>query len=143
MRFSRFVVATMFVVAVIRSCQVSAQCVVNSTTGYSVSMSVHPEAIVTGATTLNARVDAPGTYTLTATCVESGCSRSDTVQVFPGDVPGDTDGSDTVDFDDLNAVLLAWGQPVTPGTGPDLTGDGQVDFDDLNVVLLNWGAGCP
>ncbi|MCA9309821.1 MAG: hypothetical protein KDA21_01355 [Phycisphaerales bacterium] len=99
--------------------------------------------IVTGATTLNARVDAPGTYTLTATCVESGCSRSDTVQVFPGDVPGDTDGSDTVDFDDLNAVLLAWGQPVTPGTGPDLTGDGQVDFDDLNVVLLNWGAGCP
>ncbi|MEZ4806841.1 MAG: T9SS type A sorting domain-containing protein [Flavobacteriales bacterium] len=51
MHFSRFVAATIFVVAVIRSCQVSGQCVVNSTTGYSVSLSVHPEAIVTGGTT--------------------------------------------------------------------------------------------
>lgn len=99
--------------------------------------------IVAGANTLGARVDAPGTYTFRATCMDSGCTRQDTVQVLPGDVPGDTDGSNTVDFDDLNAVLLGWGQMVTPGTGPDLTDDGLVDFDDLNVVLSNWGGGCP
>ncbi|MCA9311582.1 MAG: VCBS repeat-containing protein [Phycisphaerales bacterium] len=53
--------------------------------------------------------------------------------------PGDTNSSRTVDFEDLNLVLLNWG-----GSGPegDLDRSGGVDFVDLNGVLSNWGASC-
>ncbi|MEQ8850858.1 MAG: M64 family metallopeptidase [Phycisphaerales bacterium] len=54
------------------------------------------------------------------------------------DCPGDATGDGEVDFDDLNAVLNAWGGDDEDA---DLTGDGAVNFDDLNLVLGLW-AGC-
>ncbi|MCA9312177.1 MAG: hypothetical protein KDA21_13270, partial [Phycisphaerales bacterium] len=57
--------------------------------------------------------------------------------------PGDADGDGLVTLADLNEVLDAWGQPVTPpGTGPDVQPDGAVDFADLDVVLDAWGSDC-
>ncbi len=54
--------------------------------------------------------------------------------------PGDADGDNMVDFDDLNVVLINWG---TTGPDGDLDDNNSVDFDDLNLVLINWGMGCP
>lgn len=62
--------------------------------------------------------------------------------VCPEVCAGDLTGNSTVDVDDLNIVLSAWGVSVTPGDGEDLTGDGAVDVDDLNMVLSAWGASC-
>ena len=53
--------------------------------------------------------------------------------------PGDVDGSGTIDFADLLAVLAAWG---SCGECPeDLDGNGEVGFSDLLTILANWG-GC-
>ena len=50
----------------------------------------------------------------------------------------DIDGSGSVDFGDLNAVLENWG-----GSGPgDINGNGIVDFGDLNAVLARWADAC-
>jgi len=56
--------------------------------------------------------------------------------------PGDINGDDVVDVDDLIAVLSSW----APGACiPDIScfgdvnGDGRVDVDDLIAVILNWG----
>jgi hypothetical protein len=63
--------------------------------------------------------------------------------------PGDTDGDDVVNVNDLNNVILDWdtdgsanGGDVTDatGTGPP---DGIVNVNDLNAVIVNWGAACP
>jgi hypothetical protein len=54
--------------------------------------------------------------------------------------PGDVDGSGTVGFRDLLAVLSAWGP--CGGCPEDLDGSGAVDFPDLLVVLGSWGP-CP
>ena len=56
--------------------------------------------------------------------------------------PGDTNGDQSVDLVDLNAVLAHFGQNTAPGIGPDLTGDGFVDLADLNLVLANFGITC-
>ncbi len=56
--------------------------------------------------------------------------------------PGDANGDNMVNFDDLNIVLEFWSQSVAPGTNGDVTGDGVVDFGDLNVVLEEWGGSC-
>ena len=62
----------------------------------------------------------------------------------PMDCEGDADGSNTVDFDDLNLVLGNWGTAGPDGdVFPAGTGDGAVNFDDLNLVLGNWGNTCP
>lgn len=53
-----------------------------------------------------------------------------------GDVPGDTDGNDTVDLADLNNIRNNFGGT---GTG-DTDGDGDVDLADLNAVRNNFGA---
>ncbi len=58
----------------------------------------------------------------------------------PMNCPGDANGDDMVDFDDLNVVLGQWG---TIGPEGDVDDDGDVDFDDLNLVLGNWGTTCP
>ncbi len=58
------------------------------------------------------------------------------------DCPGDADGSNVVDFDDLNIVLANWNTTVAPGTNGDVTDDGMVNFDDLNLVLANWATDC-
>ena len=51
-------------------------------------------------------------------------------------LPGDVDGSGTVDVSDLLDLIAAWGpQPVDPLCGPDLNLDGVVGVDDLLEVL--------
>ena len=50
---------------------------------------------------------------------------------------GDLDGSGAVSFDDLLAVLAAWGP--CPGCPADFDGSGDVGFSDALVVLSNWG----
>jgi len=53
---------------------------------------------------------------------------------------GDADGSSVVDFDDIVAVLAAWGATGLPGINGDADCSGVVDFDDIVAVLGNWGA---
>ncbi len=52
-------------------------------------------------------------------------------------VPGDANGDGTVDFQDLVAILGAWG-PCDPTCPEDLDGDGFVTFQDILIVLANW-----
>lgn len=52
---------------------------------------------------------------------------------------GDATGDGLVTFEDLNAVLAAWGSVGGPA---DLDGSGTVDFNDLNIVLAAWGSDC-
>ncbi|MCA9309982.1 MAG: hypothetical protein KDA21_02185 [Phycisphaerales bacterium] len=59
--------------------------------------------------------------------------------VVIGSCFGDATGDGSIDFDDLNIVLIHWGEPGPEG---DLDGSGLVDFDDLNIVLSSWGTGC-
>ena len=56
----------------------------------------------------------------------------------------DIDRSGAVGFDDLLAVLTAWGphEPCPPAIAEDLDHDCEVGFADLLVVLATWGA-CP
>jgi len=56
--------------------------------------------------------------------------------------PGDADGNQSVDLDDLNIVLTNFGSAVAAGTNGDLDGNGAVDLDDLNLVLTNFGTNC-
>ncbi len=51
--------------------------------------------------------------------------------------PADTDGSGSVDFQDLVALLAAWGP--CGGCPEDIDMDGLVGFQDLLVVLAEWG----
>ena len=53
--------------------------------------------------------------------------------------PGDANGDQVVDFDDLNLILENW---ATAGPAGDVTGDGAVNFDDLNALLSRWGEMC-
>lgn len=65
------------------------------------------------------------------------------VDVTPA-CPADIDTSGTIDIDDLNAVLAAFGSNVGVGSPTDVAGnDGVVDIDDLNVVLAAFGSACP
>ncbi len=50
------------------------------------------------------------------------------------------DGS--VNFDDLNLVLLNWARLDSSCLPGDVDGSGEVNFDDLNRVLLRWGSDC-
>jgi len=52
------------------------------------------------------------------------------------DCSADIDGNRAIDFDDLLAVLDAWGDAGGP---EDLDGSGTVDFGDLLLVLEGWG----
>ncbi len=53
--------------------------------------------------------------------------------------PGDLTGDLYVDLDDVNAVLLHFGEASDAG---DANGDGVVDLADLNVVLVAFGRVC-
>ena len=57
----------------------------------------------------------------------------------PADCPGDANGDNMVNFDDLNAVLVHW---ETSNPAGDVNESGFVDFDDLNEVLNNWEQSC-
>ncbi len=52
-------------------------------------------------------------------------------------VTGDANGDGTVDFQDLVALLAAWG-PCGPVCPEDRDGDGFVSCADILVVLANW-----
>jgi hypothetical protein len=52
-------------------------------------------------------------------------------------VSGDAYPDCTVNVDDIIAVILAWGEHVSPA---DITGDGTVDVNDLIMVIENWSA---
>lgn len=61
-----------------------------------------------------------------------------TITVVPSDpCPADLDGSGSVDFGDILAILSAWGNAGGP---EDLDCSGTVDFADLLVVLGAWGS---
>jgi len=55
------------------------------------------------------------------------------------DCPGDVNGDGAVDLNDLNLVLVNFGQTTSEG---DANGDGVVDLNDLNLVLVNFGTSC-
>jgi spore coat protein A len=55
--------------------------------------------------------------------------------------PGDANGDNVVDFNDITAVLANWLNDYTPGTGPgDADANFVVDFNDITAVLSMWGA---
>ena len=57
---------------------------------------------------------------------------------------GDVDGDNEVDFDDILAVLDAWGpyKDCPPFIPADIDQDCEVGFSDLVIVLSEWGP-CP
>lgn len=55
--------------------------------------------------------------------------------------PGDVNGDGAVDFTDLNAILVYFGQ-AGPGFPADLNGDEAVGFSDLNEALVFFGQSC-
>lgn len=80
----------------------------------------------------------------TGTFVEAGVddlliSAFECVNPPPPECPGDADGSLTVDFADITAVLSSWGM-----TGPngDSNNDGIVNFKDITHILANFGLDC-
>ncbi|MCA9310164.1 MAG: hypothetical protein KDA21_03105 [Phycisphaerales bacterium] len=64
--------------------------------------------------------------------------------VMPGSVvcPGDVDGSNAVNFADLEILLDNWSTMVPVNSGGDLNGDGNVNFADLEILLDAWGTVC-
>ncbi len=76
-----------------------------------------------------------------ASLIEAGVDDLRLVQTQPCPMTctGDVTGDNMVNFDDLNAVLAAWGTSDPSG---DADNSGTVDFDDLNIVLGAWGADC-
>ncbi|MCI0631868.1 MAG: dockerin type I domain-containing protein [Phycisphaerales bacterium] len=91
----------------------------------------------------------PGQYALEATAAISAADLLQTIP--PGEATfsfnldvaqlGDVNGDETVNIDDLLAVISAWGEcPQPPANCPaDLNGDGAVDVGDLLLVIGNWG----
>ncbi len=64
--------------------------------------------------------------------------------VLSSAIEGDLNGDGYVGLDDLDIVLNAWNQSVTPGDADgDPSGDGFVGLDDLDIVLNNWNNGTP
>lgn len=64
-----------------------------------------------------------------------------TVNLAGDECEGDTNGDNTVNFADLNAVLSTFGQSGA-GIAGDVDGNMVVNFVDLNTVLSNFGADC-
>ena len=79
---------------------------------------------------------APGILALFA---EGGTGVITVDIAYPPDCSADIDGSGTIDFGDLNALLDQWG---TPGPEADIDGSGTVDFNDLNILLDGWAVTC-
>ncbi|HWB20526.1 MAG TPA: Ig-like domain-containing protein [Phycisphaerales bacterium] len=79
-----------------------------------------------------------GSCTVTAT--NGMFSDNATVDVTGLPCPGDITWDNTVDINDLTAVILAWGNCYA--CGADINQDGVVDINDMTAVILGWGA-CP
>ena len=54
---------------------------------------------------------------------------------------GDANGDNKVDFEDVLAVLLLWGDACSKCT-EDLDQNGSIGFEDLLLVLLRWDQQC-
>lgn len=73
--------------------------------------------------------------------VEAGI---DDVRVFgvscaTSECPGDTNGDNTIDLDDLDLVLTNFGEMTSEG---DTDGNGVINLDDLDAVLTAFGTDC-
>jgi hypothetical protein len=79
----------------------------------------------------------PGHYMLFVVDADGVPSVAEIVHLLPG-LPGDVDGDQAVDFNDLLRVLGAWGDCESEDCPEDLDGDGDVDLDDVLRVLANW-----
>jgi hypothetical protein len=55
------------------------------------------------------------------------------------DCPGDVNGDNVVDFNDLLILLSEWGCTDCPDS--DIDDNGVVDFQDLLLLLGDWGCG--
>lgn len=67
----------------------------------------------------------------------TGASTADFFQLL-----GDLDGSGSVNFADLNAVIATFNQSGA-GVAGDTNGDGLVNFTDLNTILVRFGVVLP
>jgi hypothetical protein len=88
---------------------------------------------------------APGGYIVVSVATSVGSSNINGFQIVPQLPCADFDGSNTVDVDDLLAVILLWGScdsPCPPNCMADFVPNCAVDVDDLVAVILGWGA-CP
>lgn len=54
--------------------------------------------------------------------------------------PGDANFDQSVNLDDINAVIANW---LTPGPDGDANGDSVVNFDDISSVITHWLNACP
>ena len=77
--------------------------------------------------------------TSTATVEPLGATSefSQCVTVIIGATPGDVNGDGVVNFNDVLALLAAWG-PCEGDCPEDLDGDGVVGFADLLIILAHW-----
>jgi hypothetical protein len=91
-------------------------------------------------TTFGDDVVAGGAFTVAGVQPASGLARFSAAAPLP-ECPGDTNGDNTINFADLNAVLSTFGQ-TGDGAAGDVNGDGVVNFSDLNLVLSNFGIEC-
>ncbi|MDX2115167.1 MAG: glycoside hydrolase [Planctomycetota bacterium] len=58
--------------------------------------------------------------------------------------PGDADGSGSVTFADVTAVLASFGSTYLPATGPgDADRNGVVNFADITAALAGFNTACP
>lgn len=99
----------------------------------------------TGTSALGAySVEVPkGTYTFKVT-VKNHLSYTDNELAVEADISeknvalkgGDIDGMGSVEFADLNTVLVDYGKE----SEADIDGNGTVEFADLNTVLTNYGS---
>lgn len=55
----------------------------------------------------------------------------------PADCPGDFDGNDAVDSNDVLSMISVWGEY---DAAIDLNGDGLVGVSDLLILLASWGS---
>jgi hypothetical protein len=77
----------------------------------------------------------------TTAYIAGGYTGLQIIRAGGGGVPGDVDGDNDVDTEDLLLLLAAWGDcPDPPEDCPaDFDGDGDVDTEDLLTLLANWG----
>jgi hypothetical protein len=90
----------------------------------------------------NPAIDADGSVAFAATLTPADDDQIEwgtgmfVARATPAGDPADVNGDGTVDFDDLLAVLAAFG---TDDPDADVDGDGTVEFDDLLAVLAAFG----
>jgi hypothetical protein len=92
--------------------------------------------------------DAQGTWSMAVTVANSPIVMYLSNPLIDGEMifsplGGDLNFDGFVGVDDLNTVLVAWNQSVTPGDrgAGDPSGDGFVGVDDLGIILVNWNNG--